>query len=141
MDKYKVGASGITLKDTGGTWKAVDSHKLGFILWESEKYGSAAGKILTDDEGNIIYKGISSLTDFKVQVYISQKEKQHNEASKPSKKKKEEPQPISEIVNVEKRKRKKAASKNASCRESVLRKLREYQTLVELQKKQKAMIN
>lgn len=141
MDKYKVGASGITLKDTGGTWKAVDSHKLGFILWESEKYGSAAGKILTDDEGNIIYKGISSLTDFKVQVYISQKEKQHNEASKPSKKKKEEPQPISEIVNVENRKRKKTASKNASCRESVLRKLREYQTLVELQKKQKAMIN
>ena len=141
MDKYKVGASGITLKDTGGTWKAVDSHELGFILWESEKYGSAAGKILTDDEGNIIYKGISSLTDFKVQVYISQKEKQHNEASKPSKKKKEEPQPISEIVNVENRKRKKAASKNASCRESVLRKLREYQTLVELQKKQKAMIN
>ncbi len=141
MDKYKVGASGITLKDTGGTWKAVDAHKLGFILWESEKYGSAAGKILTDDEGNIIYKGISSLTDFKVQVYISQKEKQHNEASKPSKKKKEEPQPISEIVNVENRKRKKAASKNASCRESVLRKLREYQTLVELQKKQKAMIN
>ena len=141
MDKYKVGASGITLKDTEGTWKAVDAHKLGFILWESEKYGSAAGKILTDDEGNIIYKGISSLTDFKVQVYISQKEKQHNEASKPSKKKKEEPQPISEIVNVEKRKRKKAASKNASCRESVLRKLREYQTLVELQKKQKAMIN
>ena len=141
MDKYKVGASGITLKDTGGTWKAVDSHELGFILWESEKYGSAAGKILTDDEGNIIYKGISSLNDFKVQVYISQKEKQHNEASKPSKKKKEEPQPISEIVNVENRKRKKAASKNASCRESVLRKLREYQTLVELQKKQKAMIN
>ncbi len=141
MDKYKVGASGITLKDTGGTWKAVDSHKLGFILWESEKYGSAAGKILTDDEGNIIYKGISSLTDFKVQVYISQKEKQHNEASKPGKKKNAEPQPIPEIVNVENRKRKKAASKNASCRESVLRKLREYQTLVELQKKQKAMIN
>ena len=141
MDKYKVGASGITLKDTGGTWKAVDAHKLGFILWESEKYGSAAGKILTDDEGNIIYKGISSLTDFKVQVYISQKEKQHNEASKPSKKKKAEPQPIPEIINGEKRKRKKAASKNASCRESVLRKLREYQTLVELQKKQKAIIN
>ncbi len=141
MDKYKVGAAGIKLKDTGGTWKAVDSHKLGFILWESEKYGSAAGKILTDDEGNIIYKGISSLTDFKVQVYISQKEKQHNEASKPSKKRKEEPQPIPEIVNVENRRRKKAASKNASCRESVLRKLREYQTLVELQKKQKAMIN
>lgn len=141
MEKYAVGDKGIILKDTGGTWKAVDSHKLGFILWESEKYGDTAGKILTDDEGNIIYKGVSALNDFKVQVFISQREKQVKAAQKKTKKRDSIPSVVVSTACIESRKRKKAAPRNVSCRESVMKKLREYQTLVELQKKQRAMTN
>ena len=48
MEKYTCGSFGIRFEGIGGSWRVIEKHEKGFLLWESETYGSRAKKILTD---------------------------------------------------------------------------------------------
>nr|WP_297707500.1 hypothetical protein [uncultured Butyrivibrio sp.] len=71
MPEYTCGSFGIKLNGCGGTWRAVRKNEEGFLLWESETYGSKAMKVLTDREGLVLYNKASSFKDFGVITQIS----------------------------------------------------------------------
>lgn len=71
MPVYTCGSFGIKLNGCGGTWRAVRKNEEGFLLWESETYGSKAMKVLTDSEGLVIYNKANSFKDFGVITQIS----------------------------------------------------------------------
>ena len=71
MPVYTCGSFGIKLNGCGGTWRAVLKNEEGFLLWESETYGSKAMKVLTDREGLVLYNKASSFHDFAVITQIS----------------------------------------------------------------------
>lgn len=75
MEKYTCGSFGIRFEGIGGSWRVVEKHEKGFLLWESETYGSRAKKILTDRDGNILINGVNSFNDFAVRAKISEYER------------------------------------------------------------------
>ena len=56
MAKYTCGSFGIRFEGIGGSWRVIEKHEKGFLLWESETYGSRAKK------SSLIRKEISLLT-------------------------------------------------------------------------------
>jgi len=75
MARYTCGSFGIRFEGIGGSWRVVEKHEKGFLLWESETYGSRAKKIFTDKDGNILINGVNSFNDFAVRAKISEYER------------------------------------------------------------------
>ena len=75
MPVYTCGSFGIRLNGCGGTWRAVQKNEKGFLLWESETYGTKAMKILTDKEGLVLYKQADTFKDFGVITQIAKYER------------------------------------------------------------------
>ena len=75
MAKYTCGSFGKRFEGIGGSWRVIKKHEKGFLLWESETYGSRAKKIFTDQEGNILINGVNSFNDFAVRSKISEYER------------------------------------------------------------------
>lgn len=71
MPVYTCGSFGIRLNGCGGTWRAVQKNEKGFLLWESETYGTRAMRVLTDREGLVLYKQASAFKDFGVITQIA----------------------------------------------------------------------
>lgn len=82
MPVYTCGSFGIRLNGCGGTWRAVQKNEKGFLLWESETYGTRAMKVLTDREGLILYKQAYSFKDFGVITQIARYERVRDSISR-----------------------------------------------------------
>jgi len=82
MPVYTCGSFGIRLNGCGGTWRAVQKNEKGFLLWESETYGTKAMKVLTDSEGLVLYKQASAFKDFGVITQIARYERVRDSISR-----------------------------------------------------------
>lgn len=150
MARYSKGVLNVQLKGKSGTWKAVEQHELGFLIWKSELFGDNARRVLTDIEGNVIMSGVNSFMDVRVRALVSRYERERNQPviyremadeslpddtmgrkasdSKIGELSGEEDNKEEEIRRPE---RKKAATGDPGKRESVLSKLHEYQEYVD----------
>ncbi len=165
MKEYSCGCIGVRFAGFGGTWRAVERHEKGFLLWESETHGAKVKKLLTDKVGNVLINGVVSFSDFAVRAKISEYENirdsitceqilermamQKKEKSKDSSKKGDDvasknaenvgtagnTTSTQTATNAMRPAPRKPSGKNPHVRESVISKLHEYQTYVNSTKK------
>lgn len=160
MKEYTCGSFGVKFGGFGGTWRAVERHEKGFLLWESELHGPKVKKLLTDKVGNVLLDGVTGFSDFSAMSKISEYERirdsitcdlivktmaMQKEIKPKLSSKKGEAVTANNTVNTvtstaaqaasKRPEPRKASGKDPHIRESVISKLHEYQTYVDSSKK------